>query len=181
MTRLARYRRNVSPGDAARPCPTPDDAGRQLKPPGKGLPAPPDAPPGPADGLEPGRPRMPGKPRRAPLERSVPGKPLERHLQATVNRKFRKLRAADPRFLFRKRHGSVMGFTGDPDLYGLWAGMHWELELKTPGEKLSRLQEARGREWLQAGAIMGVARTVGEVDEFIEDLRLVLGGSKLET
>jgi hypothetical protein len=111
----------------------------------------------------------------------MPEKPLERHLQAAVIRKFKKLRAADPRFAFRKRHGTVMGLTGDPDFYGLWAGRHWELELKAPGEKLSRLQEARGREWLQAGAVMGVAWTASEVDEFIEDLRLVLGGSKLET
>ena len=70
-------------------------------------------------------------------------KPLERSLQATATRKFKALRAQDPTFAFRKRHGSTLGLAGDPDFYGLWRGLHWELELKAPGAKPTKLQDER--------------------------------------
>lgn len=62
----------------------------------------------------------------------------------------------------RKRHGTAMGVAGDPDLYGSIGGRHFEIEVKRPGDpssQLTELQRQRLREWEQAGAITGVARS----------------------
>lgn len=103
--------------------------------------------------------------------------PLERHLKATAIRKFKALHAQDKTFAFRKRHGSVMTIAGDPDFYGLWRGLHWELELKAPGAKPSPLQDERRQEWARAGAATDVASSPEEVDAFIQGLRDALYGS----
>ena len=71
------------------------------------------------------------------------------------------LRAA-PGLVVRKRHGTAWGVAGDPDLTGCYLGRHFELEVKTPASALTRLQEARLAEWLRAGAITAVVRSVGE-------------------
>lgn len=55
----------------------------------------------------------------------------------------------------RKRHGSVMGHAGDPDIYGILDGRHFELEVKRPGEEPTPLQRYRLEEWRGAGAIAG--------------------------
>lgn len=71
----------------------------------------------------------------------------------------------------RKRHGTAMGVTGDPDLYGTIGGRHFEIEVKRPNDpssKLTELQTRRLMEWQQAGAITGVARSV-------EDALAILG------
>jgi hypothetical protein len=94
-------------------------------------------------------------------------KPLERNLQTAVLRKLKALRAQDDRLVFRKRHGSVLGVAGDPDVYGLWAGIAWELELKAPGEQPTALQWERLDEWNKAGAVVGVIDKVQDFDQFI--------------
>lgn len=97
-------------------------------------------------------------------------KPLERNLQATAIRKFKALRARDKTFAFRKRHGTAMGVAGDPDFYGSWDGVHWELELKAPGERPTKLQDARRQEWQAAGAYYGVVDSALGVDGFIQSI-----------
>jgi hypothetical protein len=96
--------------------------------------------------------------------------PLERSLQASTIRKLNALRAHDNTLAFRKRHGSSLGLAGDPDLYGLWAGVHWELELKALLQKPTRLQLARQAEWARAGAIVGYADSPAKVDAFLSSL-----------
>ena len=59
--------------------------------------------------------------------------PLESQLLRSIERRLRALAQADPSLQWRKRHGSPMSTAGDPDLYGLWHGVHWEMELKLPG------------------------------------------------
>ena len=98
---------------------------------------------------------------------------LERSLQQTTIRKFQDLRARDKTFVFRKRHGSPMGVAGDPDFYGVWNGLHWELELKQPGMSLTFLQRARGKEWFVGGAVMGLARSADDVNDFLKDLESI--------
>ncbi len=71
----------------------------------------------------------------------------------------RALRAL-PGVIVRKRHGSAWGVAGDPDLYGSINGRHFEIEVKRPGEQLTRLQRRRLDEWRQAGAITAIARSV---------------------
>ena len=70
-----------------------------------------------------------------------------------------------PGVVVRKRHGTVMGVAGDPDLYGTFNGRHFEIEVKRPGDpssQLSELQTQRLMEWRLAGAITGVARCVDD-------------------
>jgi hypothetical protein len=98
--------------------------------------------------------------------------PLERNLQATVIRKLKTLRAQDKSFAWRKRHGTSHGTAGDPDLYGLWRGVAWELELKAPGQKPTPLQTERLREWREAGAIAGIVDNAQDADKFFSHLRL---------
>jgi len=97
-------------------------------------------------------------------------KPLERYLQASILRHLRLLRAHDKGFVYRKRHGSVMGTVGDPDIYGLYHGLHFEIELKIPGEEPTALQRARLFEWGSAGATWDVVRSVENLDNLIKRL-----------
>jgi len=101
-------------------------------------------------------------------------KPLERHLQATVLRKLKALRAQDDRLAFRKRHAAGMGVAGDPDVYGVWRGVAWEVELKAPGEEPTPLQWARLREWELAGCVTGVINSPQAFDSFLARLRSII-------
>jgi rubrerythrin len=82
-----------------------------------------------------------------------------------------------PHAVVRKRHGTVMGLAGDPDLYGTINGRHFEIEVKRPNDRssqLTKLQSQRLLEWKLAGAITGVARSV-------EDALTILGILREET
>lgn len=90
--------------------------------------------------------------RNAPLESQVVGR-----IMAELRKR--------PGVVVRKRHGTAMGVTGDPDLYGSINGRHFEIEVKRPGyaaSRLTKLQVERLDEWKRVGALAGVARTVDE-------------------
>ena len=90
--------------------------------------------------------------------------------KAVVHRIMGALRLV-PGLVIRKRHGTVMGLAGDPDLYGTFRGAHFEFEVKRPNDPashLTKLQEQRLGEWGRAGAIAGVVRSV-------EDAMVLLG------
>jgi hypothetical protein len=88
---------------------------------------------------------------------------LERHLQASVLRHLKLLRAADSSLIFRKRPGTAGAVAGDPDITGLWRGVHFELELKQHGANPTPLQELRLQEWAAAGAIVAVVRSLDDL------------------
>jgi hypothetical protein len=67
-----------------------------------------------------------------------------------------------PDRVVRKRWGSEMAAAGDPDLTGCYRGRHFELEVKAPGGRLSRIQEVRLKEWHRAGAVVGVVHSPDE-------------------
>jgi len=67
-----------------------------------------------------------------------------------------------PNLVVRKRWGSEMAAAGDPDLTGCYRGRHFELEVKAPGGRLSRIQEVRLKEWHRAGAVVGVVHNTDE-------------------
>ena len=73
-----------------------------------------------------------------------------------------------PGCLVRKRHGTVMGVAGDPDLYGSLRGRHFELEVKRAGNPPTQLQVRRIEEWAAAGAIVGIVHDVREVREALD-------------
>ena len=87
--------------------------------------------------------------------------PLEASVVAKILAKLKTY----PNIVVRKRHGTAMGKAGDPDLYGILDGQHFEIEVKRPGDpssQLTALQVVRLEEWKGGGAITGVARTVLE-------------------
>jgi hypothetical protein len=67
-----------------------------------------------------------------------------------------------PDLVVRKRWGNEMAASGDPDLTGCFRGHHFELEVKAPGGRLSRIQEVRLKEWHRAGAVVGVVHSPDE-------------------
>jgi hypothetical protein len=85
--------------------------------------------------------------------------------KAVVSRIVAALRKV-PGLVVRKRHGTVMGVAGDPDLYGSYRGKHFEIEVKRPFDsksQLTKLQGQRQEEWrINGNAIVGVARSVDE-------------------
>jgi hypothetical protein len=88
----------------------------------------------------------------------------ESSIVASIVRALRRL----PGLTVRKRHGTVWGVAGDPDLYGSIHGRHFEIEVKTPRGKPTPLQQQRLGEWETSGALAGIARSVS-------DARRILG------
>ncbi len=84
--------------------------------------------------------------------------PRESAIVAAIIRALRSV----PELVVRKRWGSGMGTAGDPDLTGCYRGRHFELEVKAPGGRLSRIQEVRLKEWHRAGAVVGVVHSPDE-------------------
>lgn len=64
-----------------------------------------------------------------------------------------------------------MGVSGDPDLYGLWNGTHWEVELKVPGASPTPLQCSRIQAWNRAGALTFVVHNLDEFDVAFNTIR----------
>ena len=90
-------------------------------------------------------------------------------LEADISKKIMTaVRDAYPRAVIRKRHGTVFGLAGDPDLYGcLPDGRHFEIEVKRPGESATLLQRKRLADWAAASAITGVAHSPEEALEIL--------------
>src|ERR1051326_4463694 len=84
--------------------------------------------------------------------------PLEKYIAGQIITALKKQSG----IVVRKRHGTVMGLAGDPDLTGCINGLHFEIEVKRPGEQLTRLQAQRLNEWQMGGALVGVAHNVEE-------------------
>ena len=61
-----------------------------------------------------------------------------------------------------KTHGSLRR-QGEPDLYIVHRGQFYAIEVKRPGNKATRLQEATLAKWEQAGAVTGVAYSRDDV------------------
>lgn len=101
----------------------------------------------------------------------MPHKPPESRLLAAVEARLKLISQSDPTFVWRKRHGSPMGKSGDPDLYGVWRGTPFEIELKVPGENPTLLQTYRLRQWHNAGAMTFVVRSQSELNDAIDQLR----------
>jgi hypothetical protein len=84
---------------------------------------------------------------------------LEKHVVTRIMKVLRQQQG----IVVRKRHGTAMGVAGDPDLYGSIRGRHFEIEVKRPydpGSIPTELQVQRMQEWRDAGALVGIARSV---------------------
>ena len=87
-----------------------------------------------------------------------PASPRESTIVAAIMQALKSV----PELVVRKRWGSEMAAAGDPDLTGCFRGRHFELEVKAPGGRLTRIQAIRLEEWRAAGAITGVVHGVEE-------------------
>jgi len=67
----------------------------------------------------------------------------------------------------RKRRGGVSN-RGEPDLYGCINGVHFEIEVKAPGNRLTKHQKVRLEEWEEAGAIVGVSYSLEDTQNIIK-------------
>jgi hypothetical protein len=87
-----------------------------------------------------------------------------------VLNRLKALRQTDPTLAYRKKLGSVLGVAGDPDIYGVWAGIPFFFELKKPGANPTPLQLARLAEWKAAGAVTAVIRSLADLDEALREV-----------
>jgi hypothetical protein len=103
---------------------------------------------------------------------------LERSLQKSVMGRLKQLALQEGAggLVFRKRHGTVTGVAGDPDIYGLFKGIHFEIELKRAGENPTKLQDHRMGEWGRAGAVTAVVRSLDDLDRFLAQIRIDASG-----
>jgi hypothetical protein len=99
-------------------------------------------------------------------------KTLERHLLQAVTNYLRNLQRQDSTLVWRKRHGSIFSTTGDPDIYGVWTGIPFEIELKRQGSHTTPLQSARLTEWTNAGALTAVAHSLTEFHDALMQIKL---------
>lgn len=80
-----------------------------------------------------------------------------------------------PSSLFRKKHGTVMGFSGDPDLYGCLQGRMVLIEVKQMGKRPTTLQTRRLLEWERAGAVSFWTSSLEQVKERLKAEGLYAG------
>jgi len=69
-----------------------------------------------------------------------------------------------------KRHGSQYSEAGAPDINACYQGRSVQIEVKRPGEKPTRIQLKRLREWQEAGAVVGWVTDLEGVKKIIEEL-----------
>jgi len=72
-----------------------------------------------------------------------------------------------PQCRAEKTWGGGYGNAGKPDITGCLNGRRFELEVKMPGKKPTKLQEVVLEQWRKAGAITGVVHSVDEVREIL--------------
>lgn len=98
-------------------------------------------------------------------------KPPESRLLAAVEKRLKIIAREDPSFQWRKRHGSPMGQTGDPDIHGCWRGVPFEIELKRAGESPTLLQQYRLSQWRKAGAKTFIVHSLDELAGALDLIR----------
>lgn len=97
--------------------------------------------------------------------------PLEKTIVASIMRWLKK----QPDCHAEKRHGGMYGSAGRPDITGCVEGRRFEIEVKRPSGKTTKLQEIELAKWKQAGAITGVARSLSDAKEIFEKAKRKAG------
>lgn len=72
---------------------------------------------------------------------------------------------------FQKRHGARTR-SGEPDITGCFAGLHWEIEVKRPGRKPTKRQLSRMRKWSQAGAVVCWVNSLKGLQKIVDFWRM---------
>jgi|SRR5690606_6550653 len=92
--------------------------------------------------------------------------PLESTIVASIMRWLKK----QPGVKAEKTHGGMYGRAGKPDISGCVNGRRFEIEVKRPGNKPTKLQLKELEEWRKAGAITGVAYSLEDAKEILKDV-----------
>jgi hypothetical protein len=91
--------------------------------------------------------------------------PLESSIVQSILRWLNK----QPGVKAEKTHGGRYGKAGKPDITGCVRGRRFELEVKRPGNKATKLQMKTLQEWKEAGAIVAVVTSVEEAREILQE------------
>lgn len=68
-----------------------------------------------------------------------------------------------------KTHGGRYGKAGKPDITGCVRGQRFELEVKRPGGKPTKLQLKTLKEWEEAGSIAAVVYSLEDAKQALKD------------
>ena len=75
---------------------------------------------------------------------------------------------ARPGHHFQKMHQGAHSGSGEPDLDGCVDGRCVKIEMKAPGKQPTAKQNRRLLQWQQAGALVGWARSLDEVEQILD-------------
>lgn len=89
-------------------------------------------------------------------------------LESSITNKILKWLNQQPSCYAEKTHGGRWGRAGKPDITGCYRGRRFELEVKRPGAKPTKLQLAALKQWEKAGAITAVITTLEEVERIFK-------------
>jgi Holliday junction resolvase len=84
-----------------------------------------------------------------------------------VNKIIKELNSHDG-CLVIKKHNNQYGRKGEPDILGSIHGRFVAIEVKQPGKRPTKIQEARLRQWRDAGGVALWATSVDEVKEALK-------------
>ena len=68
---------------------------------------------------------------------------------------------------FQKMHQGIHSGSGEPDMDGCVWGRCVKIEMKAPGKRPSAKQNRRLLQWQEAGALVGWARSLDEVEQIL--------------
>lgn len=95
------------------------------------------------------------------------GRPMKTPTEASITRAILKYLNSLPGCRAIKSFGSGRR-AGEPDIYCVYRGRFFALEVKRPGGKPTRLQALTLEKWERAGAVAAVVHSVAEVRAIIE-------------
>lgn len=71
-----------------------------------------------------------------------------------------------PECYAHKTHGGMFGKAGKPDITGCFRGWRFEIEVKRPGNRPTKLQERELARWAAAGAHVAVVHSLEELQAY---------------
>ena len=95
----------------------------------------------------------------------------ERLIVDKLMRHVKQMRSRGHLICCRKVHGTVYSTKGEPDLDICYNGRSVKIEVKVPGARPTKIQEARMAEWEASGAYVGVACDVVTFETILEKAR----------
>ena len=92
-------------------------------------------------------------------------------LESSITKKILKWLNEQPNCYAEKTFGGSYGSAGKPDINGCFQGKAFQLEVKRPGGKATKLQKITLSKWREAGAIAEIVTSLDEVKNIIENIK----------